>query len=228
MNRASRKPASPAPTTAYLLRWKGHESGPLPLEEIRRQMNAGELSRMHQALVAGHWTLLGTLLDSAAIEENEARAQAEQSRMERERQAALRAEQDRQASAARNMPPDQAADRLVNPLGRRSIHNRRSADEDAPDDSTDPHERETSRLAVIAFVASLLNFVPYVNFGAWIAALVYGHTALIETRRDPTLDGRGLAVAALIITYTLLAVGIIVLALIVGGALANPFAFSNR
>ena len=39
--------SSPAAST-FLLRWKGAESGPFSLEEIRELLAAGEISRMHQ------------------------------------------------------------------------------------------------------------------------------------------------------------------------------------
>lgn len=49
--------SSPAAST-FLLRWKGAESGPFSLEEIRELLAAGEISRMHQVQVNGRWKLL--------------------------------------------------------------------------------------------------------------------------------------------------------------------------
>ena len=49
--------SSPAAST-FLLRWKGAESGPFSLEEIRELLAAGEISRIHQVQVNGRWKLL--------------------------------------------------------------------------------------------------------------------------------------------------------------------------
>lgn len=68
----------------------------------------------------------------------------------------------------------------------------------------------TSGLAVAAFVLSLCNLIPGVNLITWIVAIILGHIALAQTDRDPALGGRRLAIAALIITYSLLALGLIV------------------
>ena len=55
---------------------------------------------------------------------------------------------------------------------------------------------------------ALCNFVPYLGFFSWILALVFGHTALAQMKRDPGLDGRGMAIAGLVITYFLLVMGL--------------------
>ncbi len=57
--------SSPAAST-FLLRWKGTESGPFSLDEIRDRLDAGEISRLHQVQVNGRWKLLDdfTELDS--------------------------------------------------------------------------------------------------------------------------------------------------------------------
>ena len=49
--------SSPAAST-FLLRWKGAESGPFSIDEIRELLTAGEISRMHQVQVNGRWKLL--------------------------------------------------------------------------------------------------------------------------------------------------------------------------
>ena len=68
----------------------------------------------------------------------------------------------------------------------------------------------TNGVAIAAFVLSICNFIPVVNLISWILAIVLGHIALSQTDRDPTLGGRRFALAALIITYGLLAIGLIV------------------
>jgi hypothetical protein len=67
----------------------------------------------------------------------------------------------------------------------------------------------TSGVAIAAFVLSICNFIPFVNFIAWILAIILGHIALAQTERDPTLGGRRFAIAGLIITYSVLAVGLV-------------------
>lgn len=47
----------PAAST-FLLRWKGTESGPFSIEEIRELLTAGDISRLHQVQVNGRWKLL--------------------------------------------------------------------------------------------------------------------------------------------------------------------------
>jgi hypothetical protein len=57
--------------------------------------------------------------------------------------------------------------------------------------------RSTSGLAVAAFVCSLLAVIPYTSLLLFIVTIVLARMALSEIKRDPTLGGRGLAVAAL-------------------------------
>ena len=77
-------------------------------------------------------------------------------------------------------------------------------------------------MAVGAFVCSLLNFVPYLNFITWILALVFGHIALSEMERAPGLGGRGLAIAALVITYVLLLLAVIIVIVFAAGGIRKP------
>ena len=49
--------SSPAAST-FLLRWKGAESGPFSIEEIRELLATGDISRLHQVQVNGRWKLL--------------------------------------------------------------------------------------------------------------------------------------------------------------------------
>jgi hypothetical protein len=81
-----------------------------------------------------------------------------------------------------------------------------------PPDSTGEAPR-TSRLAIAAALCAFGNFVPYLNFVAWIFALIFGSLALRETERRPGLRGRGLAIAALVVTGFLLIVAITFLVL---------------
>jgi len=51
------------PAGKYLLLWKGRQTGPFALDEIRAKLTAGEISRMHQIGVAGGWQVLDEFLE---------------------------------------------------------------------------------------------------------------------------------------------------------------------
>ncbi len=67
----------------------------------------------------------------------------------------------------------------------------------------------TCWLAVVAFVVSCASFVPYLNLVSWLPSIILGHLALKQIRQQPTLEGHGLAVGALIIGYTLVAFAVL-------------------
>lgn len=83
----------------------------------------------------------------------------------------------------------------------------------------------TSGLAVAALVMGLCNFIPFVNFVSWILALIFGHVALAQIKRDDSLKGRGLAITGLCITYFLLIMGTVYIALSVShyGRVRMPY-----
>jgi DNA-directed RNA polymerase subunit RPC12/RpoP len=64
--------------------------------------------------------------------------------------------------------------------------------------------RRTSVLAIASFIASLTS--PIICIG-WIPGIICGHLARAKIRRDPTLTGKGLATAGLIISYGTVIVG---------------------
>jgi len=74
--------------------------------------------------------------------------------------------------------------------------------------------KQTSTLAVVSLIAGCVSLI----FGifAAIPAIICGHLALGEIKKQPEKDGKGLAMAGLIIGYvvTVLSVLIIVLFLI--------------
>ena len=82
-----------------------------------------------------------------------------------------------------------------------------------------PH-RQTSALAVISLVSGILGVFP-VPFLASVVAVVTGHLARAEIRREPArYDGDGLAVAGLVLGYLMIALsllGLALLAFVVGG-----------
>jgi len=80
--------------------------------------------------------------------------------------------------------------------------------------------RQTSALAITSLISGILGWtlVPWIGS---IVAIVTGHMARGEIRRAPDrFEGDGLAVAGLILGYTMLAlslVGIVLLILFFGG-----------
>ncbi len=163
---------SPAAAT-FLLRWKGVESGPFSIGEIRERLTDGDISRLHQVQVNGGWKLLDDFLEQHPAEE---------------REAALRREFETRLS-------DERA--------------RHAEVEVLPPDSEQPvFPTRTSKLAVVALIAGLCCFIPYVKFIAWLPALACGHIALIQIKRDATLGGWRLAVAGMAVTYFWLVLGL--------------------
>jgi len=65
--------------------------------------------------------------------------------------------------------------------------------------------RETSVTAVLSLVLGILGWISCWLLGS-IPAIICGHLGLRETARDPNLEGRGLAIAGLVLGYTLTAI----------------------
>ena len=87
--------------------------------------------------------------------------------------------------------------------------------ESEPPIFAEPAPVRTSGLAVAALIAGLCCFLPYVKLIAWIPALLFGHTALVQMKRDPSLGGWWIAVAGLAVTYFMLILGITYAALMI-------------
>ncbi len=85
--------------------------------------------------------------------------------------------------------------------------------------STPP--RQTSSLAIVSLVSGLLGWTLVPLIGS-IVAIITGHMARSEIRRAPDrMEGDGLALAGLILGYTMLVLGTIgiILALVFFGGL---------
>ncbi len=85
--------------------------------------------------------------------------------------------------------------------------------------STPP--RQTSSLAIVSLVSGLLGWTLVPLIGS-IVAIITGHMARSEIRRAPDrIEGDGLALAGLILGYTMLVLGTIgiILALVFFGGL---------
>lgn len=98
-----------------------------------------------------------------------------------------------------------------------------------------PAPRPTSGLAITSLICGIAGVVlvwAIIPVLASIAAVITGHMALGQTRRDPGISGRGMAIAGLILGYAMIAIaaftliGIIISFLFVG-AFSLPFIFSR-
>ncbi|KQY76087.1 hypothetical protein ASD13_07680 [Microbacterium sp. Root1433D1] len=98
-----------------------------------------------------------------------------------------------------------------------------------------PAPRPTSGLAITSLICGIAGVVlvwAIIPVLASIAAVITGHMALGQTRRDPDIGGRGMAIAGLILGYAMIAIaaftliGIIISFLFVG-AFSLPFIFSR-
>ena len=233
------------PAGKYLLLWKGAQSGPYRLDEIRSKLTAGDISRMHQIHAEGSWQVLDEFLLKLRAEEMEAR------RKEARRREHSEADRRRLAIPGGRSQPDggsggkergsenasgESSGLAVESRRKRSSRFSREAERDDSDDSYEDSEDagRTSGLGIAAFVVAIFSFVitvaagvalsgqisapalaicnlvPYVDIVAWIVALTFGHMALRQTGEDETLRGRHLAIAALVITYFLVVVGLTV------------------
>lgn len=75
----------------------------------------------------------------------------------------------------------------------------------------DPANRPTSTTAVVSLIMGLLGWT-LLPFIGGVVAIITGHIARSEIRRDPgALQGDGLAVAGLILGYTVIAITLLVL-----------------
>ena len=74
--------------------------------------------------------------------------------------------------------------------------------------------RQTSSLAIISLVSDILGWTALPLVGS-IVAIVCGHMARTEIRRNPdTMEGDGLAVAGLVLGWTMVAISILGLMLL--------------
>lgn len=98
-----------------------------------------------------------------------------------------------------------------------------------------PAPRPTSGLAITSLVCALVSVL-----FSWlvlpilvaVAAVITGHMALKKTKSDPTVGGRGMAFAGLIIGYVVLGIGVLLIAItvftfVVLGAFTIPFIYAS-
>jgi len=74
--------------------------------------------------------------------------------------------------------------------------------------------RPTSALAITSLVSGILGWTLLPLLGS-LAAVICGHMARAEIRRDPSLDGDGMAVAGLVLGWVSIGLGVLALICIV-------------
>ena len=207
----------------YFLLWKGIQSGPFSMAIIREKLGAGEISRMHQVNFNGRWIVLDEFLEKQGGDSDaRRRAEAEQRETqlrrtfedqlatERAQRSALEGrltEAEERSRLSHLLPPQVTSPPPVSPAAQQQFVPPQGARFQTSPASEPPR---TSGLAIAALVTALCSFIPYVGFVTWILALVFGHVALSQMKRDPALLGRGMAIAGLAIAYALLAIGLVV------------------
>ncbi|KKX96656.1 hypothetical protein AAY78_15120 [Microbacterium sp. Ag1] len=95
--------------------------------------------------------------------------------------------------------------------------------------------RPTSGLAVTSLVCGIAGAIliwAILPILASIAAVITGHMALKQTKNDPSVGGRGMAIAGLILGYAMIAIGAftlisIIISFLFVGAFSLPFIFSR-
>ena len=70
---------NPTREPQFSLLWKGRQSGPFSVAEIREKLSSGEVSRMHQVNFNGKWIVLDEFLEKhgGGDPETQRRAEAE-------------------------------------------------------------------------------------------------------------------------------------------------------
>jgi len=185
----------------YLLLWKGRQTGPFSIGQIREKLLAGDINRMHQIHVDGRWLILDEYLEKLRQADLEAKRAEEQQTREAETKRQFEAQlNEERAKRQEERPSFSGLIPQAPPFGLTSVNPFGSG---MPFPSPQPR---MSGFAITALVMGVCNFIPFVNFVSWILALVFGHIALVQMKADESLNGRGLAIAGLVITYFLLVV----------------------
>ena len=83
-----------------------------------------------------------------------------------------------------------------------------------PSPAPHPAPRQTSALAITSLVSGILGWTLLPFLGS-IAAVICGHMARAEIRRDPNLDGDGMAVAGLVLGWVSIAFGVLAILLVI-------------
>jgi hypothetical protein len=208
----------------YHLQWRGTPKGPWTLADIKQALQSGDIHSLYQIQTDKGWLplrdFLATLPQTPIVPPPPTAAQqAAAARLDAESQ--IRDEYEGKFQALENQIAEER---------------RRRREQSAPPVHPPPvtpwmfqgpaqpqvqigsaNTGRTSGLAVASFVLSLLFFIPFVNFVSWLISLVFGHVALSQMKHDPSLRGRGLAIAGVVISYV--QIGLLVLVVILTPAL---------
>jgi hypothetical protein len=179
----------------FQLQWRGESLGPWTHAEIQEQLRHGRIHSLYQIRVDGAWLPLREHLEKFEAAELQQRAVEMAARI-RKREA---------EGQGRGMRPLGGPVKRPDPFANPPPVFVKGASSFMPPMFSGTETSPTCWLAVVAFVVSCCSFVPYLNLVSWLPSLVSGHLALAQLRRDPELDGRGLAVGALMISYAMLA-----------------------
>jgi hypothetical protein len=98
-----------------------------------------------------------------------------------------------------------------------------------------PAPRPTSGLAItslICGIAGVVLFWLFLPMLASIVAVITGHMALRQIQADPSLGGRGMAIAGVIMGYVMsaflvLSIAITLISIVFFGAFTLPFIFAS-
>lgn len=181
------------------LQWCGRSHGPWTYAEIQSRLSEGVIHSMYQIRIDDTWLSLR--------EYNEKMESAELQRRATAMAASIRSKETETAGMVRDQgvrPPDRRV-KIPNPFANPPPVFVKGANSGLPSAGSASDAAPTCWLAVAAFVVSCCSFVPYLNLVSWLPSLVLGHLALAQIRRDPYLEGRGLALGAVVIAYAMLA-----------------------
>lgn len=81
-----------------------------------------------------------------------------------------------------------------------------------------PAPRESSGLAVAALVLGILGFFTGITA---ILAIIFGAVAMSQTKKNPSLGGRGMAVAGFVMGIVVVGLGLVFLAFVVFVSIAT-------
>jgi|GEM_PF-1681031 hypothetical protein len=193
--------------TQHQLQWRGRSVGPWTLVQIREALDVGEIHSLYRICISGEWLTLRDYLEQVDAVELERRAVSlgtslRQKDVDRPREQAP-------LPGKRTMGFESQVSR-PNPFGKPPPVFVKGASGPVQGALHEiPDDLPTCWLAVAAFVVSCACFVPYLNLVSWLPGLVLGHLALKQLDQQPMLEGRGLALGALIISYATTAFAVI-------------------
>lgn len=191
--------------TQHQLQWRGRAVGPWSLAQIREALEAGTIHSLYRICVEGEWMSLRDYLEEVDAADLARRA-AELGTSLRQKEAQKPAEfvplaQKRTLGFEIQVQKPNLFGKAPPVFVKGATPGRVELSADLPAENTPL----TCWLAVVAFVISCASFVPYLNLVSWLPSIILGHLALRQIRRQPSLEGRGLAIGALIIGYALIA-----------------------